>query len=157
MNVIQTNFTFGNNMLPLNYNKVKLIILHHRGGNGDVESIHKYHLKLGWAGIGYHYYIRKDGKVYQGRSIKFVGSHCKGNNSCSIGVCLEGNFEKEQPTEAQLKSLFELISHIKKMYKNIYKVINHRDVFPTKCPVVDLAKMYYEHIKGGRSDGNNRC
>ena len=39
--------------------ETKYIILHHRAGEGDVESIHSTHLANGWAGIGYHFYVRK--------------------------------------------------------------------------------------------------
>lgn len=137
--VITNNFKF-KDLVKFNSSKVYLIVMHHRGGNGDVKSIHDQHIKQGWSGIGYHYYIRKDGKIYQGRPIYYVGSHCKGNNSCSVGICLEGNFQKEKPTEAQLKSARELIPHIKKMLPNIKRVVNHRDLFPTACPCMDLAK-----------------
>lgn len=141
MKVIETNLTFKNEkMIPLEYNRVVLIVVHHRGGNGDVYSIHQQHLKQGWAGIGYHYYIRKNGEVYQGRPIKYMGSHCKNNNRCSVGICFEGNFSKEKPTAEQIQSGKELVKHIKKMYKKIYKVVNHRDLFPTACPCMDLAK-----------------
>ena len=139
MNVITNNFKF-KDMTKLNPSKVVIIVVHHRGGNGTVESIHNQHLKQGWAGIGYHYYIRKDGSVYQGRPVHYVGSHCKGNNSCSIGICFEGNFQKEKPTKEQIQSGKELVKHIKKMYPRIGKVVNHRDLFPTACPCMDLAK-----------------
>ena len=62
MNIIKNDFTF-KQMNKLNPNKVLLIVFHHRGGNGDVQSIHQQHLRQGWAGIGYHYYISKDGTV----------------------------------------------------------------------------------------------
>ena len=127
-----------NKMVKLNPNKVLLVVFHHRGGNGDAQSIHQQHLKQGWAGIGYHYYIRKDGKVYQ-------GSHCKGNNSCSIGVCLEGNFSKERPTQEQLNSCVEIYKWIKRMYPKIYKAVNHRDLFPTACPCYPLAEYVNKH------------
>jgi N-acetyl-anhydromuramyl-L-alanine amidase AmpD len=140
MNVITNKFSFGS-MNVLNPNKVILIILHHRGGTGDVDSIHNQHKKQGWAGIGYHYYVRKDGTVYQGRPIKYVGSHCKGNNSCSIGVCFEGNFKTEKITDEQIKAGKELVKHIKKMYPKIKKVLNHKDLYPTACPVIDLKNI----------------
>ena len=44
------------------------IILHHaEASHASVEDINQWHLERGWAGIGYHFYIRKDGKVYRGR------------------------------------------------------------------------------------------
>lgn len=143
MQVITNNFKF-KDMIKFNPNKVIMIVMHHRCGNGDVESIHNTHLKNGWAGIGYHYYIRKDGKVYQGRPVQYVGSHCQGNNSCAIGVCLEGDFRKEKPTTEQIQSAKELVIHIRKMFPKATRILNHKDLFPTQCPVVDLASI----IKG---------
>ena len=144
MNIIKNDFTF-KQMNKLNPNKVLLVVFHHRGGNGDVQSIHQQHLKQGWAGIGYHYYIRKDGTVYQGRPIQYVGSHCKGNNNCAIGVCLEGNFSKEQPTQKQLNSCVEIYKWIKRMYPRVYKAVNHKDLFPTACPCYPLAEYVNQH------------
>lgn len=42
------------------------IIIHHEAGSGQTpQSIHAQHIAQGWAGIGYHYYVRKDGTVYR--------------------------------------------------------------------------------------------
>lgn len=133
-----------NKLVELDKRKVCIVVLHHRAGNGDVESIHRQHLKNGWAGIGYHYYIRKNGDVYEGRPLKYMGSHCKGNNSCSVGICLEGDFRKEVPTLEQLQSVRETYKVIKKTYRNVYKLVNHRDLFKTACPCTDLAKLIGE-------------
>lgn len=129
-------------MLKLNPNKVVLIILHHTASEGQsVEQIHSIHKKLGWAGIGYHYYITKDGHVNIGRPNDYVGSHCKGNNSCSIGIALEGDFRKTKPTDEQIQSVKELIKSIRAKYPKIKRVLNHKDLYPTLCPVVDLKYM----------------
>lgn len=145
MKLIKSNLQFkANKLQKLVPNKVLLVVLHHRAGNGDIESIHTQHLKNGWAGIGYHFYIRKDGTVYEGRPIAYVGSHCKGNNSCSIGICLEGDFRKEVPTFEQLKAIKEVYEMVRKTYRNIYKMVNHRDLFKTSCPCVDLVKLVNE-------------
>lgn len=145
MKLVKSNLQFNMSKLQkLVPNKVLLVVLHHRAGNGNIESIHTQHLKNGWAGIGYHFYIRKDGTVYEGRPITYVGSHCKGNNSCSIGVCLEGDFRKEVPTVEQLRAIKDVYALVKKTYKNIYKMVNHRDLFKTSCPCVDLVKLVNE-------------
>lgn len=145
MKLIKSNLQFNMSKLQkLIPNKVLLVVLHHRAGNGNIESIHTQHLKNGWAGIGYHFYIRKDGTVYEGRPITYVGSHCKGNNSCSIGVCLEGDFRKEVPTIEQLRAVKDVYALVKKTYKNIYKMVNHRDLLKTSCPCVDLVKLVSE-------------
>lgn len=152
MKLIKSNLQFNVSKLQkLIPNKVLLVILHHRAGNGDVESIHAQHLKNGWAGIGYHFYIRKDGTVYEGRPIAYVGSHCKGNNSCSLGVCLEGDFRKEVPTLEQLIAVRDVYKMVRKTYRNIYKMVNHRDLYKTACPCTDLAKLVE-----GIMNGNNK-
>lgn len=111
----------------------KYIIIHHRAGNGDVQSIHKEHLNNGWFGIGYHFYIRTDGTIYRGRPIEEIGSHCLGKNDISIGICFEGNFEKEAMTMAQTKSGQEILSYLKSLYPNA-EVKKHRDFQATACP-----------------------
>ena len=93
MKIKETTFNFVNGLSKRS--STKYIILHHRAGNGDVMSIHSQHLGQGWAGIGYHFYVRKDGNVYSGRPINMVGGHTTNYNSVSVGVCFEGNFEKE--------------------------------------------------------------
>lgn len=146
MEIIKNCFTFSTNMVPFKKNAIHLIILHHRCGNGDIDSIHQQHRRQGWAGCGYHFYIRKDGKVYAGRSTAYVGAHCNGNNSKSLGVCLEGDFRKEKPTEEQIKSMNELVADLKKKFPTIQRVLNHKDLYATSCPVVDLKSMV--HVKG---------
>lgn len=59
--------------------------------------------------VGYHYYIEKDGKVYQARSDNEEGAHARGYNSHSLGICLAGNFDATDPTEAQKVALKALL------------------------------------------------
>lgn len=111
----------------------KYIILHHRAGNGSVESIHTQHLSQGYTGIGYHFYVRKDGSVYRGRPIDKAGAHCKGSNSIAIGVCFEGNFETETMPTAQLTAGRELIAYLQSIYPNA-EVKQHKNFNSTACP-----------------------
>ena len=116
--------------------QIDSIVLHHRAGNGDVLSIHIQHQKKAWWGIGYHYYIRKDGSIWKGRDEHWVGSHAGSSNDYnrhSIGICFEGNFEVETMTNEQVQSGRELIADIKSRYK-IKEVIGHKDVAKTCCP-----------------------
>ena len=55
-----------------------MIVIHHTGENdidASAEQIHEWHLNQGWAGIGYHFVIRKNGDVEIGRPEWAVGSH----------------------------------------------------------------------------------
>ena len=131
MKIIETKHTW--NGILARRNSTNYIILHHRAGNGTVESIHAQHLSQGWTGIGYHFYVRKDGSVYRGRPIETVGAHCQGKNGYSIGVCFEGNFETEAMTTAQIKAGQELVSFLKSLYPTA-EVKLHRDFDSTACP-----------------------
>lgn len=131
MNIIKTNFNFiGKSSQRL---KTDYIILHHRAGTGDVKSIHKQHQAQGYSGIGYQFYITKDGMIYEGRDLNAVGAHCLGYNINSIGICFEGNFEIEKATEKQIESGRNLIKHLKNIYPNA-EVKQHKDLYATVCP-----------------------
>ncbi len=115
-------------------NRTEEIIIHHRAGNGDTQSVHREHLANGWSGIGYHFYIRKDGSVYRGRPLNAMGAHCVGRNSISIGICFEGNYQSERTMpEAQLESGKELISYLKGIFPYA-KIKRHSDCIATMCP-----------------------
>lgn len=56
-----------------------------------VAAIRDWHVKgNGWADIGYHFVIDRDGAVAPGRPVEKVGAHVKGRNANTIGVCLIG-------------------------------------------------------------------
>ena len=96
--------------LDLNFNEelkprtqTDYIILHHSGvkTRHTAKNIHQWHKKKGWAGIGYHYFINKEGEIFYCRPRNTVGAHAKGYNNNSIGICFEGDFNKETMKEAQ--------------------------------------------------------
>jgi N-acetyl-anhydromuramyl-L-alanine amidase AmpD len=138
MEIKETNLNFSS--LTPRSKVLEYIVVHHTASTAKetVEQIHNFHINNnGWAGIGYHFYIRKDGIIYRGRPEKYVGAHCENYNSVSIGICLEGNFEIEQPTNEQLQSLSELIHNLKQKYGNV-QVVGHRDLNATACPGKNL-------------------
>jgi N-acetylmuramoyl-L-alanine amidase CwlA len=120
---------------------LEYIVIHHTASTRDmtVQEIHQLHLNQGenWKGIGYHFYIDKQGVIWRGRPEEMSGSHALDYNSVSIGICLSGNFEIEKPTEKQLKSLTELLQHLKQKYGNV-QVVGHRDLNATACPGKNL-------------------
>ena len=133
MNIRETNLEF--NGLSRR-NATNRIILHNSGVEvlQSIEILHSYHKNsLGWAGIGYHFYIRKDGSIYRGRPEDTIGAHAYGANSDSIGICFEGNYDVETMGEAQIRAGQELVAYLKEKY-GINTVIGHRDVCSTSCP-----------------------
>lgn len=117
-------------------NVITRIIIHHSAtSSGDVQSFHRYHIdNNGWYGVGYHYVILKDGTVQQGRPLDVQGAHAGGNNADSIGICLVGNFETEQPTAAQYQALADLISFVESLLGRSLSIQLHSDVNNTACP-----------------------
>lgn len=131
MNIIETNLKFG---AMTNRKSTSRIILHHaEASHCTAADIHRWHLNNGWVGAGYHFLVRKDGKIYRLRPENKVGSHAKGSNSDSIGICFEGSYMTETMPEAQKKSGKELVAYLKGKY-GISKVQRHSDVYPTSCP-----------------------
>ena len=136
---MQAPIEFDGSLKPRPY--TRRIVIHHSVSPGmtTVEQIHQWHRAKGWAGIGYHYVVRSDGTVWQGRPEDTQGAHAfdsstRQANSDGIGICLCGNFEEgSPPTEAQLQALAELIKDIWTRYPGI-SVIGHRDVCATACP-----------------------
>ena len=131
MEIIETNLQFKDMSTR---KATQRIILHHADAkNCSAEDIHRWHLNNGWSGAGYHFLVRKDGKVYRLRPEDKVGAHAYGSNYNSIGVCFEGNYMEEDMPEAQKEAGKELVAYLKNKY-NITTVQAHRDVCATSCP-----------------------
>ena len=143
-----------------------MIVIHHTGNPCDddlsAEQIHASHLMQGWSGIGYHYVIRKDGTIEEGRPEWAVGAHAQGCNWNSVGIHVCGNFEYATPTDAQIESASYLIGYLCDKYCLIptaETVKGHRDLMPTACPGQHLyeqmqtlrgkAIWYMQHYGGG--------
>ncbi len=144
MNIIETGLKFGS----LSYRKATTrIILHHAAApNCSAEDIHRWHKQKGWSGAGYHFLVRKDGSVYRLRPEAAVGAHASNNNSNSLGICFEGNFETEVMTDSQKRAGAELVAYLKSRY-GIGTVQRHKDVGKTSCPGKNFP---FEEIASGQ-------
>jgi hypothetical protein len=147
LGIVETNLKFG----PLQQRpETNLLVVHHVGcTNRDVSAaeIHKWHLANGWAGIGYHYVIRKNGSIERGRPRDDIGAHTYGFNETSIGINVVGDFEIASPEEAQLKSAARLIAALCNMYNlppTGSVVLGHRDLNDTLCPGKNLYNQLEE-------------
>lgn len=104
-------------------NNPKNIIVHHTAvsrtkNNNQFEATDNYHKSKGWGQIGYHYLIEPSGEVKQGRKDNEVGAHTSQleMNYFSLGICLTGDFDIEEPTKEQIVSLKTLIQSKQKQY-----------------------------------------
>ncbi len=129
--------------------KTDTIVLHHAAATRcSVEDVHRWHKDNGWSGIGYHFFVRKDGTVWRGRAEDRIGAHTTCNNATSIGICFEGHFERETMPKEQLNAGLELIAHLKDKY-NIKRVVGHKELRNTLCPGKNFP---LERLKGAQSE-----
>lgn len=124
---------------------VTRITLHHTDEHGGMEGksdldivrmIENFHRgpQRRWAAIGYHYLIGKDGKIYEGRPVKFQGAHC-GDNANNLGISVIGDFQHHLPNAKQLKALKAFLDDQRTRFDvSKSRVFGHRDVKPTICP-----------------------
>lgn len=134
--------------------RIDKIIIHcsasKEGQDVTVEQIDKMHRQRGFAGIGYHFVIYRNGQVHDGREISKVGAHTTGYNKGSIGICYIGGLGKDGKikdtrTLEQRNSLYQLVKKLMEMYP-IKEVKGHRDYSPDTNGDGVISK--YEWIKG---------
>lgn len=99
----------------------------------DVRRIHK---AQGWSDIGYHYLIRLDGRIENGRDVNIIGAHVSGHNAHTIGVCYVGGLDAtgkpyDTRTPNQKSSLLSLLKELRKLYPKA-TIKGHRDYSPDK-------------------------
>jgi len=125
--------------------KPNYIIIHHEGASNGFYVVNSYHKQrwnfkssLGFY-IGYQYYIDTSGKVLQGRADTEEGAHTKGMNSGTIGICLQGNFNVQKPSFAQMTALKALVKRKMNEYAIPFNNIGgHRQFRDTSCPGLNL-------------------
>jgi N-acetylmuramoyl-L-alanine amidase len=112
--------------------------------NADAAMIDRWHRQQGWACIGYHYVIKRDGTVEDGREVNRIGAHTSGYNSESVGICLSGGVDDNQKavnnfTPEQFASLKELLRKLRLVYPHA-AIQGHRDFqkVAKDCPSFDV-------------------
>ena len=133
--------------------KIDLIVIHCSATRCDrrfsVEDLIACHnARFGFT--GYHYYVTREGQLYQTRHENLVGAHARHYNQHSIGVCYEGGLnEQGKPadtrTEAQKATLWHLLKSLKVDYPNA-KIIGHCELphVAKDCPCFLASKEYAE-------------
>jgi N-acetylmuramoyl-L-alanine amidase len=96
-----------------------------------------------------HYYIDRDGSVYQYIENDRIARHVRGKNQDSIGIELvnSGRYpnwyfaQSQKPTEAyadaQIESLKELLRELKRKYPQLKEIAPHSDLDTEMLPAED--------------------
>ena len=117
------------------------------GRDFTVEDITRWHKARGFATIGYHYVIYRDGSIHEGRPLEQIGAHCVGHNKHSIGICYiggcasDGKTPKDTRTPEQKEALLALLRRLKARFPNA-TIHGHRDFAAKACPSYDAFREY---------------
>ncbi len=133
MKIVEPDWKWKNNLSSRPF--TKYVVLHHAAARAcSVYQVDSWHKANGWSGIGYHFFVRKDGTVYRGRPLWATGAHASGKNSESIGICAEGNYDEEYlMPDAQKDAIKAVLRMVKLSYPDA-GIKGHRQVGATSCP-----------------------
>lgn len=153
---------------PVKHGRWKYIVVHNSGtreGNARVFDIYHRRVRHMQNGLAYHFVIGDghgsgDGQIEIGDRWKrqINGGHVASDylNDIALGICLVGDFNRDQPTPAQVAALEELIPYLRsrvgksqgrQVIVHAHKEINPR---PTDCPG-DRFPYSWLHAKFGNA------
>lgn len=140
--------------------QIEILTVHHAGDHSAVTGPARYrswqawHQDRGWGDLAYHYIVGVDGAIYEARDTRFAGD--TGTNYDPRGhflVVVEGNFEIDLPTSAQLDSLVRVLAWASTTFDVDPGTIGgHRDHASTACPGGNL----YPYISSGNLEADVR-
>lgn len=147
---------YDNGTHPRNVGGIKSISVHHEAQfrEHDYDSVARYkaeadlhYRKLG-PGLQYHYKIDNTGQIFLIRPLTTwlyaVGS--SENVSCLV-ICVDGNFETQQPTREQLEALYQLLENLCEHHSEFPAtwpdVRPHADYSSTACCGLNLRNRIY--------------
>lgn len=141
-----------------NYREVNLLVVHCSATRCDrnfpVSSLRASHKARGFADIGYHFYITRDGEIHPCRPVHQIGAHAAGWNDKSIGICYEGGLNEkgriaDTRTYAQKCALLDLLRQLIKDYPEA-RILGHCQLgknIRKACPCFDAKQEYRELVR----------
>jgi hypothetical protein len=139
---------------PVMRRRWQFVVVHNSGtrqGSARIFDYYHRHVRRMRNGLAYHFVIGNgtstgDGQIEVGdrwrRQINGGHVHSDYLNNIALGICLVGDFNRDEPTRRQLEACEELINYLRKRCGKIdahYAVVRpHREVNPpqwaTDCP-----------------------
>lgn len=104
------------------------------------QVIEAWHKQRGFSELGYHFFISKDGTIWEGRDLEKTPAAQAGHNTNTIALCVHG-LKKDAFTKESLASLKALCVHLNLIYKGAVTFHGHREVAAKDCPVFDYVKV----------------
>jgi hypothetical protein len=151
---------------PVKRRRWQFIVVHNSGtrqGNARVFDYYHRHVRRMQNGLAYHFVIGNgtstgNGQIEVGdrwrRQINGGHVHSDYLNNISLGICLVGDFNRDQPTRAQLEACEELIRYLRdrcgKTERGTIPVKPHREInpprWPTDCPGDDFPYSWFRRF-----------
>ena len=132
--------------------RIDLIVIHCSATRCDqsfpMEALEACHRARGFRCCVYHYYLTRDGQLYQTRHENLIGAHARHYNKHSIGVCYEGGLDPlgkpaDTRTAEQKHALWALLKSLKADYPDA-KILGHSELpgVAKTCPNFLASKEY---------------
>jgi hypothetical protein len=148
---------------PVKRRRWQFIVVHNSGtrqGNARAFDYYHKHVRRMQNGLAYHFVIGNgtstgNGQVEVGdrwrRQINGGHVHSDYLNNISLGICLVGDFNRDQPTRAQLDACEELVRYLRQRCggtgRGAIPVKPHREInpprWPTDCPGDDFPYSWF--------------
>ena len=134
---------------------INKIILHctatPEGRDISAATIKKWHTDKGWSDIGYHYVVKLDGTIENGRPVERQGAHVRGHNKNSIGISYVGGCDskmnpKDTRTEEQVHALDTIVMDLMDKYPGS-TLHGHNEFSAKACPSFDVQEEYKDIIE----------
>jgi hypothetical protein len=151
---------------PVKRRRWQFIVVHNSGtrqGNARVFDYYHRHVRRMQNGLAYHFVIGNgtstgNGQIEVGdrwrRQINGGHVHSDYLNNISLGICLVGDFNRDQPTRPQLDACEELIRYLRERCggtgRGAIPVKPHREMnpprWPTDCPGDDFPYSWFRRF-----------
>ncbi len=138
------------------------ITIHHTvqgdvSGTAAVRAVQNIHMDdNGWADVGYHFIVDRDGTIYEGNPELLVGAHVASQNTGNLGIAMVGSFDRETLDAPQKRAVAALVNHLASRYSipiTRARVKGHGERLATACPGdVDLDELVRLAADGPRCD-----
>ena len=101
-----------------------------------LRQTQNYHMdSRGYCDIAYNYLVSRDARVWTGRGATVLGGHTLNQNTGNVAVCYLGNYETDQPTDAQICSGAGMLAWLNVNHGVAFSTLKgHRDYGQTACP-----------------------
>jgi N-acetylmuramoyl-L-alanine amidase len=131
-----------------------MLVIHCSATRGDYSAaqIDRDHRARGWAGIGYHFVVRRSGQVEDGRALTKTPAAQRGYNKNSIAICMAGGIDRDGTpvdnfTARQYAALYTLVCELRERF-DVLNIVGHNQIpgVVKACPCFGVVRWVYREM-----------